>query len=65
MLLFIYLNEIIGGGWDGSGKEAWVFFEGRIGGGSWFPDTCVRWSDIEDCVSFLEIPEILKKLKKE
>ena len=29
---------------------------------AWFPDTDVRWSDIEDCVSFLESPEIWKRL---
>ena len=45
MLLFIRLEESIGGGWDGSIKEAWVFL-GRIGGSSFFTETYIRWSDI-------------------
>ena len=45
MLLFICLEERIGGGWDDSGKESWVLLW-IIGGGSWFADTDVRCSDI-------------------
>ena len=72
MLLFICLEERIRGGWNGCVKEAWYFL-GRIGGGYYFTETYIRWydiacfpdtdircSDIEDCVSCLEIPEILK-----
>ena len=49
------LDERIGVGWDGSGKEAWYFL-GMIGGGYWFPETNVIWYYIEYCVSFLESP---------
>ena len=45
MLLLICLEERFGGGWYGSGKEDLVFL-GRIGAGSWFPETDIRWSDI-------------------
>ena len=45
MLLFICLEVWIGGGWDGSSKEAWVFGE-RFGGDSCVTDTDIIWSDI-------------------
>ena len=76
MLLFICLEERIGGGWDGSVNEAWVFL-GKIVGSycfpetyirwsdiAWFLDTDARWSDIEYCASFLKSPEIWKKFLK-
>ena len=53
MLLFICLEERIGGGWDDSIKEAWVL-SGRIGGGSWFPEIDVRCSDIA-CFSEIDV----------
>ena len=34
-----------------------------IDGSYWFHETDIRWSDIEDCVSFLESPEIQKKVE--
>ena len=57
MLLFICLDEINGGGWDISGKEALVFF-GRIGCGSYFSKTDARCYSIKVCVSFLASTEI-------
>ena len=57
MLLFLCLDKSIGSGWHGSEKKNW-FLLGIISGGSYFPETYVRCSDIEYCVYFLASPEI-------